>query len=118
MTFASGASWSENDRHGLAAGGWAATIATWLAPGIADADTLANWLRLAAAATDFPVEGTLEPVKHWFRDSLLAVAGQSIAERDIVDRLVATMAQSPSPTEFAREWLRRKALYPLAEYGE
>ena len=27
------------------------------------------------------------------------------------------MAQSPSPAEFARKWLRRKALYPLAEYG-
>ena len=74
---------------GLAAGGWAATIATWFAPGIADADTLADWLRLAAAATDFPVEGNLEPVEQWFRDSLLAVAGRSIAEKDVLDRLVA-----------------------------
>ena len=54
---------SASGRRGLAAGGWAATIATWLVPGIAEADTLANWLRLAAAATDFPAEGNLEPVK-------------------------------------------------------
>ena len=88
-----------------------------MAPGIADADTLADWLRLAAAATDFPVEGNLESVKEWFRNSLLAVAGKSIDEKDVVDRLVATMTLSPSPGHFAREWLRRKALYPLAEYG-
>ena len=38
-------------------------------------------------------------MKEWFRDSLLAVAGRSIAEKDIVDRLVATMSQSPSPAD-------------------
>ena len=100
-----------------AAQGWAATIAALLAPGITDANTLADWLRLLTAATDFPVEGDLEPVKQWFRDSFATVAGRSIAGKDVVDRLLAGMAASPSPAEFARNWLRRKALHPLAEYG-
>ena len=65
----------------------------------------------------FRLEGNPEPVKQWFRDSLLAVAGRSIAAKDVLDRLLAGMAASPSPAEFARNWLRRKALYPLAEYG-
>ena len=103
---------------GLGASGWAATVATWLVPGVADAETLAVWLRLAAETRDFPVEGDLEPVKQWFRDSFVAVAGKSIAERHVVDRLLAGLAQSASPAEFARQWLRRKALYPLVEYGD
>ena len=96
---------------GLAARGWEATVAGWLVPGIADTDSLADWLRLAGASTDFPVEVAVEPLMNWFRDSFLAAAGRSIVEKDVVDRLAEAMAQSASPAEFAREWLRRKALY-------
>lgn len=101
----------------LVSGDWATTIAAWLVPGINDAGTLSNWLRLAACAVDFPVEVTQEPLRAWFRKSLLAVANCSIGEKDVVDRLAVAMAQSLSPAEFARLWLRRKALHPLAEYG-
>jgi PglZ domain len=98
-------------------GDWPAVIAAWLLPGILDVESLDDWLKVSAAAQDFPRRVDPGPVADWFRDSLSAAASKNGLSRDVIHDLVAALEQAGSPVEFARSWLRRRALLPLAEWG-
>jgi hypothetical protein len=96
---------------------WPTTIATWLLPGIGGVASLEDWLKLAAAAPSVPSRVSPGPVGDWFRNSFSQLAAQSRMSRDVIGDLAAALEQAGSPPQFARFWLRCRALLPLAEWG-
>jgi len=58
------------------------------------------------------------PVRDWLRGSLSAAAARSRLSRDLIRDLAAAFDAATSPAEFARFWLRCRALLPLAEWGD
>lgn len=96
---------------------WPRTVATWLLPGIAEAATVQEWLRIAASADALPEQLGPEPLDAWLRESFAHAAAKSGLSKDVVTSLSTAFEQSACLKEFARVLLLRRALLPLAEYG-
>jgi len=91
---------------------WAATVSSWLLPGICEASSFSQWL-LVAASGACPEPITVSPVVGWLAESLRQLAGQEIPLTDVVAELVEQFRDSACPSTFARKWARRRALLPL-----
>ena len=96
-------------------GDWPATIAAWVLPGIAEVASLDQWLKVVASADDFRQHVAPGPVRGWLRNLLSAAAARSQLSQDLTRDLAVAFDAHPSPVEFARSWLRCRALLPLAE---
>lgn len=97
-------------------GSWEATIATWLIPGIEEAATLDQWLRIVAAAEErFGDSYGSGPVSVWIQNQFFRLAADTEESdtREFADSLQAELTRASSPVEFAKDWIRRKAVLPL-----
>jgi hypothetical protein len=94
---------------------WEATIATWLIPGIDEAANLEQWLRIVASAKErFGSSYGAGPVSVWLQNQFhnLATATE-VDDREWADSLQAELTRARSPVEFAKLWVRRRAVLPL-----
>lgn len=95
---------------------WEATIASWLVPGIEQAATLEQWLRIVSAAEDrFTGHYGVGPVSIWIQNQFLqlAIAANELKTHDFATSLQAELIRAKSPVEFARQWVRHNAMLPL-----
>lgn len=95
---------------------WEATIASWLIPGIEQAATLEQWLRITSSAEDrFEGNYGAGPVSLWIQKQFLelAVATDELATHDFASSLQAELIRAKSPVAFAMKWVRYKAILPL-----
>src|SRR5262249_39693262 len=91
---------------------WAATVSSWLLPGICEATSFREWLSVAASgACQEPI--TVSPVVAWLAERLRSLAGQEIPLPDVVAELAEQLRESAAPVGFARKWARRCAMLPL-----
>jgi hypothetical protein len=98
---------------GVVPDGWAATVATWLLPGVVEAPNLGEWLRAAASAPACPEPIRMAPVMDWLVEQFQSLAAQVITLPDVVAGLAGELRESGAPVAFACDWVRRKALLPL-----
>ena len=96
---------------------WPAAVAEWLIPGVSETDSLAVWLEYAAATKTTSCSMNCEPLRQWFRESFVRVAEKAGVPSDIRQWLAEDFEQSDDPKRFASEWLRRRALLPLADFS-
>ncbi|MCP4891984.1 MAG: hypothetical protein GY904_36030 [Planctomycetaceae bacterium] len=95
---------------------WEATIASWLVPGIEQAATLEQWLRIVSASEDrFGGHYGAGPVSGWIQTQFLqlAMATEELETHDCATSLQAELIRAASPVEFARQWVRHNAILPL-----
>lgn len=95
---------------------WEATIASWIIPGIDQAATLEQWFRIVSSAEDrFAGKYGSEPVSVWIQNQFLklAIATEEFERHDLASSLQAELIRAASPVEFARRWVRHKAILPL-----
>lgn len=101
--------------HSMVGDNWEATIATWLIPGIDEAMNLEQWLRTVASSEErFGSSYGVGPVSVWIQNQFhnLATATE-VDAREWADSLQAELTRASSPGEFARLWVRRRAILPL-----
>ena len=92
-----------------------AMVAEWLIPGIATVPTMADWLR---AASDAPVVAGVSECPElwaWHVSRLEALLQQGLGGDPVGADLVDELRNHTTPTSFAREWTRRRALLPLQD---
>lgn len=112
--------WKLLQRSGLAdhvQEDWAATVASWLLPGICEASSLLEWFSVAASGVTDHEPICAPPVVDWLAERLQSLAAQDIPLSDVVAELVEQFRESASPVAFARKWMRRRALLPLTRLG-
>lgn len=96
---------------------WAATVASWLLPGICEASSLLEWFSVSASGETVHEPICAPPVVDWLTERLRSIAVQEIPLSDVVSELVEQFRESASPVAFARKWMRRRALLPLTRLG-
>jgi hypothetical protein len=94
---------------------WPVLLADWLAPGVSNAEGLGAWLCRAAATDIASSINDCLPVMKQFRESFVRVAQQDGVPKEIGEQLAANLEDRQDPASFALEWLRRRALLPLAD---
>lgn len=95
---------------------WEATIASWLVPGIEQAATLEQWLRIVSAAEDrFARHYGAGPVSGWIQNQFLqlAIETEELETHDFATSLQAELIRAASPVDFAKQWVRHNAILPL-----
>jgi len=92
---------------------WAATVSSWLLPGICEASSLSEWLLVAASGTTVPEPISAPQVVDWLAERLRFLAAKDIPLADVVAELAEQFRESAAPIAFARKWARRRALLPL-----
>jgi hypothetical protein len=102
---------------GLVQEDWAATLASWLFPGITEAASLGEWLLAAASAPELAGPIDAPPLMDWLAERLRSLATQVIPVSEVVADLAEQLRASGAPIPFARSWVRRKALLPLTRPG-
>lgn len=96
--------------------GWPATVASWLIPGVAKAETLDQWFRVTGDAQNrFADQYGTDPVSSWIQERFSGLAAEEISSREVVSELRAKLTRAESPVAFANEWMRRKACLPLTK---
>jgi len=94
---------------------WPNAVTECLAPELNEADSLGAWLACAAAADVPPSIKDCPAVMERFRESFLGLAERGGMTNETRQQIAADLGERLDLATFAAEWLRRRALLPLAD---